>query len=62
MKPWDWRLREADTAQQNRQCVIKGNISAQGEHIYHVPAQEYYSRTKINEKKVSAGFALRPRR
>jgi hypothetical protein len=30
-------------------CNIKGNISySTGEKIYHVPGQQYYSRTKIN--------------
>ncbi len=30
-------------------CQIKGNISIRsGEHIYHVPGQEYYLATKIS--------------
>ena len=29
-------------------CRIKGNISADGERIYHVPGQKYYDRTTIN--------------
>lgn len=29
-------------------CIIKGNISAEGARIYHVPGQKYYDRTKIN--------------
>ncbi len=29
-------------------CVVKGNISAKGERIYHVPGQEHYDRTRIN--------------
>lgn len=30
-------------------CNIKGNISYNtGEHIYHMPGQEYYSVTRIN--------------
>ena len=28
-------------------CVIKGNISASGERIFHVPGQEHYARTVI---------------
>lgn len=29
-------------------CKIKGNISQNtGEHIYHVPGQRYYSKTRI---------------
>ncbi|QIK73084.1 hypothetical protein G7070_13450 [Propioniciclava coleopterorum] len=31
-------------------CAIKGNISVKtGERIYHVPGQEYYEQTVINE-------------
>ena len=30
-------------------CRIKGNISADGKRIYHVPGQKYYDRTKINQ-------------
>jgi len=30
-------------------CVIKGNVSINsGEHIYHVPGQEFYTRTRIS--------------
>jgi endonuclease YncB( thermonuclease family) len=29
-------------------CMIKGNISAKGERIYHRPGQEHYARTQIN--------------
>ncbi|WP_143748445.1 sunset domain-containing protein [Mesorhizobium carmichaelinearum] len=29
-------------------CDIKGNINERGEHIYHVPGQEYYLATRIN--------------
>lgn len=29
-------------------CRIKGNVSADGERIYHVPGQKYYDRTTIN--------------
>jgi len=29
-------------------CNVKGNIGARGERIYHLPGQEYYSRTVIN--------------
>ena len=30
-------------------CDIKGNISMDGEKIYHVPGQEYYDATVIDE-------------
>jgi len=30
-------------------CDIKGNISyPSGEHIYHIPGQEYYSETRVD--------------
>jgi hypothetical protein len=29
-------------------CDVKGNISASGEKIYHVPGQKYYGATRIN--------------
>ncbi|MCP1835114.1 hypothetical protein J2R76_003450 [Bradyrhizobium sp. USDA 4532] len=29
-------------------CPIKGNLSAAGERIYHLPGQMYYSQTRIN--------------
>ncbi|WP_419694820.1 hypothetical protein ACN2CC_31845 [Mesorhizobium muleiense] len=40
----------------NSGCNIKGNISADGEHIYHVPGQKYYSVTKITEAKGERWF------
>lgn len=35
-------------AGQSGQCVIKGNVSTQGERIYHVPGQRYYDATRIS--------------
>jgi len=29
-------------------CNIKGNVSTQGERIYHVPGQRYYDQTRIS--------------
>lgn len=29
-------------------CAIKGNVSAKGERIYHLPGQEHYDRTRIS--------------
>ena len=29
-------------------CTIKGNISQSGERIYHMPGQQYYTRTVID--------------
>ncbi|MCL4853617.1 MAG: hypothetical protein KJZ78_19860, partial [Bryobacteraceae bacterium] len=33
----------------DRKCRIKGNISANGERIFHAPGQQNYDRTRINE-------------
>lgn len=30
------------------ECVIKGNVSTQGERIYHLPGQKYYDDTRIS--------------
>lgn len=37
-------------------CRIKGNISRKGVHIYHMPGQEHYERTGINESKGEQWF------
>lgn len=29
-------------------CNIKGNVSTQGERIYHVPGRKYYNDTRIS--------------
>ena len=29
-------------------CNIKGNVSTQGERIYHMPGQRYYDKTRIS--------------
>ncbi|WP_342633933.1 thermonuclease family protein [Microvirga calopogonii] len=61
--PWDWRRGErgpskAEPAPQvsssrpqstSSDCRIKGNISAKGEKIYHLPGSRAYDRTVVNE-------------
>ncbi len=37
-------------------CLIKGNISASGEKIYHVPGCDYYDQTVIDESKGEKWF------
>ncbi|MBN1439376.1 MAG: thermonuclease family protein [Anaerolineales bacterium] len=37
-------------------CVIKGNISADGEKIYHMPGQKYYEKTVIEPEKGERWF------
>ena len=49
IKPWDWRLGEAEAAQKTGACTIKGNINGNGEHIYHLPFQHFYRRVTIDE-------------
>ncbi|RVC63986.1 MAG: thermonuclease family protein [Mesorhizobium sp.] len=65
--PWDWRAQHSDDVQApaaplfalgtgNAGCNIKGNISADGERIYHVPGQKYYSVTVISQAKGERWF------
>lgn len=37
-------------------CVIKGNINASGEKIYHMPGQYYYNKTVIDESRGERWF------
>lgn len=39
---------DAQSAPGGQQCNIKGNVSTQGERIYHVPGQKYYNDTRIS--------------
>ncbi len=56
--PWDWRKdkREGKPQPANESsapggdCKIKGNISAGGERIYHVPGGRFYEQTQIAER------------
>lgn len=62
--PSDWRhddhlqktnsQRSANATSDN--CVIKGNISQSGKRIYHVPGDEFYSRTIIDVAKGERWF------
>jgi endonuclease YncB( thermonuclease family) len=49
--PWDYRAEQWRKAEPEapRGCPIKGNISRDGERIYHVPWSPWYTRTKVNE-------------
>tara|TARA_R110002049_G_scaffold10127_6_gene50574 strand:- start:43187 stop:43831 length:645 start_codon:yes stop_codon:yes gene_type:complete len=44
------------TVQSNGDCKIKGNISAKGARIYHLPGQEFYAKTRINTAKGERWF------
>lgn len=63
--PWDWRAEHRDSGRStsaplfaagNGGCTIKGNISADGERIYHMPGQKFYGVTKISEAKGERWF------
>ncbi|MEZ2331822.1 thermonuclease family protein [Mesorhizobium sp. RCC_202] len=65
--PWDWRVQQIGDGQTtsapvfafgsgNAGCNIKGNISVDGNRIYHVPGQKYYSVTIINQAKGERWF------
>ena len=56
IKPWEWRLGEVQAAQDTRDCAIKGNVNREGERIYHMPFQQFYPRTKIDESKGERWF------
>lgn len=44
------------TKSTNSNCEIKGNISSSGEKIYHMPDQQYYDKTVIDESKGEKWF------
>jgi endonuclease YncB( thermonuclease family) len=51
--PWEWRRGEPPGAPTQAptpgHCVIKGNISREGERIYHLPGSTYHEQTVIDE-------------
>jgi endonuclease YncB( thermonuclease family) len=63
--PWDWRADERPaksttvpvaSSTKRASCTIKGNVSAKGERIYHMPGQEHYARTVISPAKGERWF------
>jgi endonuclease YncB( thermonuclease family) len=46
----------AQLQEQRAACVIKGNISSNGERIYHLPGQRYYDKTQIDASKGERWF------
>src|SRR5690606_38583255 len=52
--PWEWRQRRQDQAgnpaagQRGAGCDIKGNISRNGNRIYHVPGSPSYQATVVD--------------
>ncbi len=54
--PAEFRAMEPVAPQQAPgRCVIKGNISSSG-RIYHVPGQEHYAKTRVNEARGERWF------
>jgi len=51
VKPWNARRGEtlAQRTIPARRCAIKGNVSPDGERIYHVPGGYYYGQTHIDK-------------
>jgi hypothetical protein len=49
-------LGKTQAAEKTQGCAIKGNISRGNERIYHMPFQQFYSRTKIDEGKGERWF------
>jgi len=53
--PWDWRkMMRGNEAPGD--CLIKGNISSEGERIYHVPGGKWYDRTKVSTEQGERWF------
>ena len=44
------------STQSSASCPIKGNINEKGERIYHVPGDQWYSNTKLDESKGERWF------
>lgn len=62
--PWDWRRGDRRILEGGRRavaidrgdCNIKGNISRSGERIYHMPGQQHYEQTRIDESRGQRWF------
>ncbi|MFV4649277.1 hypothetical protein ACNJUT_22040, partial [Mycobacterium tuberculosis] len=50
------QARPASGAPPQQGCAIKGNISAAGQRIFHVPGQEDYAATRIDPSKGERWF------
>ena len=51
--PWEWRRQQrsapAPQTAPSSDCQIKGNVSRDGDRIYHLPGMRSYANTRINE-------------
>ena len=56
IEPWNWRKGMRIKQVKKIRCQIKGNISSNGEKIYHVPNSKNYLKTKISTSKGERWF------
>ena len=59
VEPWRWRKQmwqKAGSTASSSDCPIKGNISSNGDRIYHAPWSRSYSRTRVDESKGERWF------
>ena len=59
IEPWNWRRGarfRVENIEVNSGCLIKGNISSNGEKIYHIETGQYYKRTIISLSKGERWF------
>jgi len=49
-------VNSGENSDTNTNCLIKGNISSNGEKIYHVPGGQFYDRTVITPSKGEKWF------
>ena len=56
IEPWNWRKGMRIKQVKKIGCQIKGNISSNGEKIYHLPNSKNYLKTKISTSKGERWF------
>ena len=56
IEPWNWRRGVRIREVKKIGCQIKGNISYDGEKIYHLPSSKNYLKTKISTSKGERWF------
>ena len=56
VEPWKWRRGVRIRGAKKVGCHIKGNISSNGEKIYHLPNSKKYLKTKISPSKGERWF------
>lgn len=55
--PWTWRKRTPRTRTAHDDCVVKGNVNAKGERIYHLPGTAAYDKVRIKPAEGDRCFA-----